>query len=145
MRKLLFALCAPMLLLCACTTAGTTSISDGVSSALAVARTGIDATAHAFDAALYGLDVAMDFKLLTPGSDQAKQIAVLGRKVQAALNRADAAVKAGNSPGAKAALEEADSLISQFRSMLPARSTTGMATPALAPHSRAAILARAAA
>lgn len=132
--------------LSACTTTGTgTPVSDAAGTALSFARSGIDATAHAFDAALYGLDVAMDFHVLTPGSDQAKRIAAIGRQVQSALNKADAAVTAGNSAGAKAALDEADGLISQFKSLLPAHGTTGMLAPRFAPHVRAEILARAAA
>jgi hypothetical protein len=132
------------LALCACTPAGTTSVHSAADSALSVAQSSIDAAANSFDAALYGLDFAMDAKLIVPGSAPAKQIASIGRQVQAALNKADTLLKAGNSAGAKAALDEADALVSQFKSLLPHK-TTGLAAPPLMPGERSAVLARAAA
>lgn len=128
--------------LAACAVPGaTTDLSGAAASTLSVARSGVDAAANAFDGALYGLDFAMDAKLLVPGSAQAKQIAAVGRQVQHYLNVADGALKAGNSAEAKAALDQANALVTQFKALLPAKRTTGM----IAPVDRAAVLERAAA
>jgi hypothetical protein len=59
-------------------------------------RTGIDFALNSFDAVLYGLDFAMDAKKIVPGSDRAKQLAALGRKVMGSLEVADSALKLGN-------------------------------------------------
>jgi hypothetical protein len=122
-----------------CATTGATDLNSAAGSALSVARSGVDALANSFDAALYGLDFAMDAKLLTPGSTQAKQIAAVGRQVQHYLNVADSALKAGNSAEAKAAIDQANTLISQFKALLPAK-RTGLVVPLLTPQERLAKL-----
>lgn len=143
MRKLLLALCAPALLLAACTFDGGGSAPQLPSQVTAVSQTAIKAAANAFDAALYGLDFAMDAHLIVPGSAQAKQIAAVGRKVQAALNAADAALSAGNSANAAEALQHANDAIAEFKQLLPAARSTSMWAPPLTPHARSAVLERA--
>jgi hypothetical protein len=131
------------LLVSSCGQLGATAPPQLPSNVTAVSQTAISAAANAFDAALYGLDFAMDSGKIVPGSDQAKQLAAIGRKVQAALNAANAAVKAGNSATAAEALANANTAISEFKALLPGRATS-MRGPPLTPDGRERILALAA-
>lgn len=108
-------------------------------------RTAIDFALNSFDAALSGLDFAMDAHILTPGSAKAKQIAAVGRKVMGFLNAASAARDAGNSASYEAAFANANSALQQFRSLLGKPGTTGLVEPSRSRADRAAVLARAAA
>ena len=127
--------------LAACTT-DSTAPPQLPSNVTSIARTSIDTAASAFDAALYGLDFAMDAKLIVPGSEQAKQIAAIGRKVQAALNAASTALAAGNATSAEQAIQEAQSALAQFKGLLPVRATSlGGAPPG--PLDRVGVLERA--
>jgi hypothetical protein len=80
-------------------------------------RTGIDFALNSFDAVLYGLDFAMDAKKIVPGSDRAKQLAAIGRKVMGSLEVADSALKLGNSATYEDAFATAKSLLEQFKSL----------------------------
>jgi hypothetical protein len=72
-----------------------------------ISRTALDFALNSFDAALYGLDFAMDAGSSCPGSDNAKRIAAAGRKVMGFLGVADAAQKLGTRPTYEEAFSDA--------------------------------------
>lgn len=110
-----------------------------------ISRTAIDFALNSFDAALYGLDFAMAAGKLTPGSDKAKRIAAVGRKVQSFLRAAEAARAAGNAPSYEAAFASANTALSEFRSLLAGTPTAQIGDVGLSPDERAEILNRLAA
>jgi hypothetical protein len=119
-----------------------------VQQAAAIARGPIDFALHSFDASLYAFDLAMDLKRPAPGSDAAKRIAGLGRKVLAALTLADAAQRAGSATSYEQAFANANVAFDQFKSLLGVPATDLAALDVrsirqLAPPDRAVILARA--
>lgn len=119
-----------------------------VQQAAAIARGPIDFALHSFDASLYAFDLAMDVGKPAPGSDSAKRIAALGRKVLAALTLADAAQRAGSATSYDQAFVNANIAFDQFKSLLGVPSTDLAALDIrsfhpLAPPDRAVILARA--
>lgn len=110
-----------------------------------ISRTAVDFALNSFDAALYGLDFAMDSGKLTPGSDKAKAIAAAGRKVMNFLGAAEAARELGNSATYDAAFSHANEALEQFRSLLGKGPVSLNDNRALTPGSRTAVLDRAAA
>lgn len=86
----------------------------------AISRTALDFALNSFDAALYGLDFAMDSGRLQPGSPAAKKIAAAGRKVMSFLGVADAAAKLGSSATYEEAFSNAKAALDEFRSLWPA-------------------------
>jgi hypothetical protein len=106
-----------------------------------ISRTGIDFALNSFDAVLYGLDFAMDAKKIIPGSDRAKQLASIGRKIMGSLEVADSALKLGNSATYEDAFGNAKSLLEQFRALLPT-SASSADRPPLTNAQRLAILDR---
>jgi hypothetical protein len=89
----------------------------------AISRNALDFALNSFDAALYGLDWAMDAKKIVPGSDNAKRIAAAGRKVMGFLGVADAAAKLGNSATYEDAFANARNALSEFRSLAGMQAT----------------------
>lgn len=142
MKRILSALMIPVLL-SGCTGLG------GIMSAppqltpqvQTISRSAIDFALNSFDAALYGLDFAMDAKVLVPGSDKAKSIAKVGRTVIGFLGVADAAQKLGSSATYEQAFSNATSALAEFRGLMP--SPASMADrPPLTNEQRARILDR---
>lgn len=86
-------------------------------SANRISRTAVDFALHSFDAALYGLDWAMDAGRLTPGSEQARSIARVGRQVMNFLGVADAAQRLGNSETYEEAFANATRALAEFRNL----------------------------
>ena len=82
-----------------------------------ISRTAIDFALHSFDAALYGLDAAMDAGKLVPGSPTAKKIAAAGRKVLSFLGVADAAQRLGSQTTYEEAFKNANVALDEFRSL----------------------------
>lgn len=87
--------------------------------AATISRSAIDFALNSFDAALYGLDFAMDAHVLVPGSDKAKSIAKVGRTVVGFLGVADAAQKLGSSATYEQAFSNATSALAEFRGLMP--------------------------
>lgn len=83
-----------------------------------ISRTAIDFALHSFDAALYGLDFAMDSHRIVPGSDNARRIAAAGRQVMNFLGAADAAQRLGSSATYEEAFAHAGTALEQFRQLL---------------------------
>jgi hypothetical protein len=83
----------------------------------AISRSALDFALNSFDAALYGLDWAMDARKIVPGSDNAKRIAAAGRKVMGFLGVADAAARLGNSATYEDAFANAKGALSEFRTL----------------------------
>lgn len=110
-----------------------------------ISRTAVDFALNSFDAALYGLDFAMDSGKLTPGSDKAKAIARAGRKVMNFLGAAEAARELGNSATYDEAFRHAGEALEEFRSLLGKGPVSLNDNRPLTPGSRAAVLDRAAA
>ena len=108
-----------------------------------ISRTALDFSLNAFDAALYGLDFAMDAKLVVPGSDRAKAIAAAGRKVQGFLRAAELARQAGRADSYEAAFANANASLNEFKSLL-GRPHAALSPIPLTPFNRQQILARAA-
>jgi hypothetical protein len=112
-----------------------------------ISRGALDFALNSFDAALYGLDFAMDAGKLTPGSDKAKQIAKAGRAVMGALAVAEAARDLGNSATYEEAFRKANEGLREFRSLLGQSPSASLQLPPaarrLAARSRAEILDRA--
>lgn len=114
---LLLSACAPLLGMMA---GGLGTPPQAPAAVTTISRTAIDFALHSFDAALYGLDFAMDSGRLKPGSPTAKQIAAAGRKVMGALGVADAAQKLGSSATYEEAFKNANDALQEFRGLLPA-------------------------
>jgi hypothetical protein len=111
--------CVPALLSALGGMAGSAPVPAQVNRAAAIARGPIDFALHAFDAALYALDFAMDAHKLQPGSATAKKIAATGREVLHWLGVADGAQVIGNSATYEEAFAKANPLLNDFRSLLP--------------------------
>jgi hypothetical protein len=94
-----------------------------------ISRTALDFALNSFDAALYGLDFAMDAGKLQPGSDNAKRIAAAGRKVMSFLGAANAAQKLGNAPTYEAAFVDAKEALDEFRALLPGHPASASTMP----------------
>lgn len=94
-----------------------------------ISRSAIDFALNSFDAALYGLDFAMDSHALVPGSDKAKSIAKVGRTVVGFLGVADAAQKLGSSTTYEQAFTNAKSALDEFRALLPAHASQSKMPP----------------
>lgn len=137
-RSALLALAGCAVMLGGCAQTLGTSTATHVST---ISRTALDFAFHSFDAALYGLDAAMDAHLLTPGSAKAKEISAVGKTVLKWLNAADAARNVGNAAGYEAAFAQALASLDQFRALLGTHAVTSFGSPP----DRSAILARAAA
>lgn len=88
-----------------------------------ISRTALDFALNAFDAALYGLDFAMDAGRLQPGSDNARRIAAIGRRVMNFLGAAEAARDLGNSATYEQAFANAQLALTEFRQLLPQRAS----------------------
>lgn len=86
-----------------------------------ISRAPLDFALNSFDAALYGLDFAMDARALTPGSDTARRIAAAGRRVMNFLGACEAARDLGNSATYEQAFTNAKTALDEFRALLPAR------------------------
>jgi len=110
-----------------------------------ISRTAIDFALNSFDAALYGLDFAMDSGKITPGSPKAKAIAAAGRKVMNFLGAAEAARDLGNSPTYEDAFKHAGEALAEFRALLGKSPSASLQLPNMAPRQRSAVLERAAA
>jgi hypothetical protein len=108
-----------------------------------ISRGALDFALNSFDAALYGLDFAMDSGKLTPGSDKAKAIARAGRKVMQFLGAAEAAKDAANSASYEEAFRNANAALKEFRGLI-GQSPTAFWVPAkpLTPGKRAALFDR---
>lgn len=106
-----------------------------------ISRTAIDFALNSFDAALYGLDFAMDAGKLTPGSDKAKRIAAAGRTVMKFLGVADAARDLGSSATYEEAFSKAKTALDEFRSLFPTPSSS-LKRPSMTNAHRMAILDR---
>jgi hypothetical protein len=106
-----------------------------------ISRTALDFALNAFDAALYGLDFAMDSGRLVPGSEPARRIAAAGRNVMRFLGVAEAARDMGNSATYEQAFANAKTALDEFRSMFPTRAALAD-QPTLTNERRLAILAR---
>lgn len=111
-----------------------------------LSRTALDFSLNSFDAALSGLDFAMDAHMLVPGSEQARNLARIGRQVMNFLGAADSAISLGSSATYEAAFTSAKSALDQFLAAMPhsahpAALRTGP-PPHLTPAERARILAR---
>lgn len=143
--------CAPLL---GALMTGSSTPPQAPAKVVEISRTAIDFALNSFDAALYGLDFAMDLPVslpghLTAGSAKAKQIAALGRKVMNFLGAADAARELGNSATYEEAFGKANQALKEFRALLgqapSAQLVAPPGQPKLAQRSRAEILDRAAA
>jgi hypothetical protein len=110
-----------------------------------ISRTALDFALNSFDAALYGLDFAMDSGKITPGSDKAKAIAAAGRKVMNFLGAAEAARDLGNSATYDEAFKHANDALGEFRTLLGKGPVAINDNRPLTPGSRTAVLDRAAA
>lgn len=130
--------CAPMLSALATGSTHPPTLPANVNT---MSRGAIDFAANSFDAALYGLDFAMDAHKLIPGSPKAKSLAALGRKVQGFINGAEAARLTGNSASYEEAFRHANEALTQFRALLGS-TAVGMAGPPMKPADRIAILDR---
>ncbi len=97
--------------------------------AATISRSAIDFALNSFDAALYGLDFAMDAHALVPGSDKAKAIAKVGRTVVGFLGVADAAQRLGSSATYEQAFGNAKSALDEFRGLLPAHTSAANLPP----------------
>jgi len=127
MKKLLMLCTLPMaLLLASCggllglMTAGAGPPPQAPASVVQASRTAIDFALNSFDAALYGVDFAIDAHLIQPGSDNARRIAAAGRRVMSALGVADAAQRLGSSATYEEAFNNAKTALDEFRQLLPA-------------------------
>lgn len=89
-----------------------------------ISRTAIDFALNSFDAALYGVDFAIDAHLLVPGSDTSRRVAAAGRRVMSALGVADAAQRLGSSATYEEAFNNAKTALDEFRQLLPAHPTS---------------------
>jgi hypothetical protein len=110
-----------------------------------ISRTAIDFALNSFDAALYGVDFAIDAHMLTPGSDTSRRVAAAGRRVMAALGVADAAQRLGSSATYEEAFANAKTALDEFRQLLPAHPAAaleGGPRPPLTDAQRMAILER---
>lgn len=107
-----------------------------------ISRGAVDFALNAFDAALYAVDFAIESGRIVPGSERAKQIAVVGRKVQAALRAVEAARDAGNSASYEQAFANANAALSQFRTLIGKGPSAGLDGPPLTPGDRSTILAK---
>jgi hypothetical protein len=76
--------CAPLL---SALVTGSSAPPQAPAKVTEISRTAVDFALNSFDAALYGLDFAMDVGKIKPGSPNAKQIAAAGRKVMNFLGR----------------------------------------------------------
>jgi hypothetical protein len=94
-----------------------------------ISRTAIDFALNSFDAALYGLDFAMDSGKLVPGSPTAKRIAAAGRTVMKFLGVAEAARDLGSAATYEEAFAKAKTALDEFRSLFPTRASTGKRPP----------------
>ncbi len=90
---------------------------------LNISRNALDFALNSFDAALYGLDFAMDAGKLQPGSPTAKKIASAGRKVMNFLGVAEAARDLGSSATYEEAFGNAKKALDEFRSLLPGKAS----------------------
>jgi hypothetical protein len=108
---------------------------------MSISRTALDFSLNAFDAALYGLDFAMDAGRLTPGSEPARRIAAAGRRVMNFLGAAEAARDLGSSATYEQAFANAKTALDEFRSLFPARASFEQVPP-MTNDQRAAILDR---
>lgn len=138
--------CAASFLLSGCGLAGLVGAAppQAPAQATAISRAAIDFSLNAFDAALYGLDFAMDSGKIQPGSAKAKQIAAVGRKVMNFLGAAEAAQKLGNSATYEEAFKNAGAALNEFRSLIGIAPSAleGFARPPMSWAQRRAILDR---
>lgn len=149
MRKILVApLLACVLLLSACMGQGGLGALLGAgtppqapAAVQTISRTALDFALNAFDAALYGLDLAMDTGRLQPGSEPARRIAAAGRRVMNFLGAAEAARDLGSSATYEQAFASAKTALDEFRALFPQR-TASANMPTLTNAERNAILAR---
>lgn len=125
MKKILMVpLLAAAALLSACGLSGLLTAPPQLpAQAQTISRNAIDFALNSFDTALYGLDFAMDAHVLTPGSDGARRIAAVGRRVIGFLGVADAAQRLGSSSTYEEAFQNARTALEEFRGLLPARPT----------------------
>lgn len=82
-----------------------------------ISRSALDFALHSFDAALYGIDVALDTGRIVPGSDTARRLAATGRRVMNFLGAAEAARDLGNSATYEQAFQNANAALTEFRSL----------------------------
>jgi hypothetical protein len=152
MKKMLFIpLIAASMMLSACAgllsamLTGSTAPPQAPAQVINISRGAVDFALNSFDAALYGLDFAMDAGKLVPGSAKAKSIAAAGRKVMQALGAAEAARDAANSTSYEEAFANANMALKDFRALIGNTPTAGL-TPAdmhpLSPSTRTALLDR---
>jgi hypothetical protein len=138
--------CAPLL---SALVTGSSAPPQAPAKVMEISRTAVDFALNSFDAALYGLDFAMDVGKIKPGSPTAKQIAAAGRKVMGFLGAANAARELGNAATYEQAFGQANEALKEFRSLLGQPATAQLNLPhgqsKLAQRSRDEILARAAA
>lgn len=130
--------CGPIL---GALTAGAGPPPQAPAAVTSISRTALDFALNAFDAALYGLDFAMDSGRLQPGSEPARRIAAAGRRVMNFLGAAEAARDLGNSPTYEQAFANAKTALDEFRALFPQRTSTANMPPMTNAH-RLAILAR---
>jgi hypothetical protein len=138
--------CAPLL---GALMTGSSSPPQAPAKVTEISRTAVDFALNSFDAALYGLDFAMDAGKIKPGSPNAKQIAAVGRKVMNFLGAANAARELGNSSTYEQAFGQANEALKEFRALIGQAPTAQLEAPPgqprFAQRSRDAILDRAAA
>lgn len=128
MKKILIApLLAAAMLLQSCT--GMAGLLGGTppqapASVQNISRSALDFALNSFDAALYGIDFAIDARVIVPGSETARRIAAVGRRVMGFLGVADAAQRLGSSATYEEAFTNARTALQEFRQLLPARPAT---------------------
>lgn len=142
MKRLLIAVAALSLSGCAGLGALMTGPPQAPAAVVAISRTALDFALHSFDAALYGLDFAMDAGKIVPGSPTAKKIAAAGRQVMGFLGVADAAQKLGSSATYEDAFQNANRALGDFRALFASPASAGP-RPNLTWQQRWAILDRA--
>lgn len=144
-RFYLMAMVSLALSACGLTGLGTGAPPQAPTSVINISRGAVDFALNSFDAALYGLDFAMETGRLQPGSDKAKQIAKAGRSVMQFLGMAEAARDAGSSASYEEAFRNANAALKEFRSLIGSTPTAAFDGPTIAPtpEVRAAILDRA--
>jgi len=109
--------------------------------ASSITRAPLDFALNSFDAALSGLDFAMDSGRLTPGSETARKIAAAGRKVMNFLGVAEAARDLGSSATYEQAFANAKTALDEFRGLFPTHAGVSFVMP-LTNAERQQILAR---
>jgi hypothetical protein len=136
--SMMISACAPLL---GALMTGSATPPQAPTTIINVSRGAVDFALNSFDAALYGLDFAMDAGKIIPGSPKAKQIAKAGRDVMAALGGLEALRDAASSATYDAAWQKANEALREFRSLVGNSPSAGLIEPLpLTPKARLAVL-----